>query len=129
VVSGGLLRSSPSTLTATVSTATPLTALVAASGLNDRAWLEAKLPFGHDGFPRPQSLLDDDFFVHTLARHDWPLFDRGVRFDNEYVLTLLAGLNRFAGHNRGLGQPGEMQADARELPGPQAAIGIVDGCF
>src|SRR5262249_51698553 len=107
-------------------TSTTLTALLPPSGLNDGAGLETKLPLGDDGLSGPQSLLDNDFFVQALARRDWPLFDRRVRLDHKHVLALLAGLNRFAGYNGGLGQLGEMQADARELTGPQAAISIVD---
>jgi hypothetical protein len=70
-----LLRSAPSALAAAVSTSTPLTALVTASSLNDRTGLETKLPFGHNGLPGLQSLLDHDFFVHTLAGRDRTLLD------------------------------------------------------
>ena len=63
--------------------------------------------------------------VHVLARDGHgPLIDGGVRFHDEDELAVLAGLHGLLRHDGRVLDRREPQPDARELPRPQAAIGI-----
>ena len=89
-----------------------------------RTRLEPQLPFGDDGLARAQPFVDPMSLIDALSGRDRPLLDGGILLDHEHVLPVLARLHRLRGHDDGLRQGGDAQRDARELAGPQPAVGL-----
>src|SRR5439155_25879060 len=90
---------------------------------------EPELSLGDDGFARGHSLINDDVFADPLTDRDRALLDGRILFDDEDELAVLAGLHRLRGHDRRVWLRRQPQADASELSGPQAAVGVLKRAF
>src|SRR4051812_21641387 len=95
-------------------------------GGDARARLEPQLAFGDDRFSRFQPFLHHDVVGDALAWRDGALLDRRIRFDDEHVLAVLAGLHGLRRDHERMRQRCEAERDARELTRPQPPIGVVE---
>src|SRR4051812_36795066 len=90
------------------------------------ARLQPQLAFGDDRFSRLQPFFDHDVVGDALAWRDGALLDRRIRFDDEHVLAVLAGLHGLRRDHERMRQRCEAERDARELTRPQPPIGVVE---